>query len=70
MSDWADFSCISNNHLLMGTAHVLQLEGGKRLKRELMPDALHPNGAGMQAIAECIHDTLQLAIPNLPVIKS
>ena len=49
---------------------MAQLEGGKRLKKELMPDALHPNGAGMQAIAECIHDTLQLAIPNLPVIKT
>ena len=49
---------------------VVQLEGGKRLKRELMPGALHPSGKGMQALAECIHDSLQLAIPNLPVTKS
>ncbi|KAK9861265.1 hypothetical protein WJX84_008063 [Apatococcus fuscideae] len=47
-----------------------KLEGGKRLKKDLMPDALHPNGVGMQALADCIHDSLQLAIPNLPVTKS
>lgn len=53
-----------------GRDGLLQLEGGKRLKKEAMPDALHPNGVGMQAIADCIHDSLQLAIPNLPVVKS
>ena len=51
-------------------AAAAQLEGGKRLKKDLMPDALHPNGVGMQALADCIHDSLQLAIPNLPVTKS
>lgn len=36
------------------TTPGVQVEGGKRLKKALMPDALHPSPAGMELLAECL----------------
>jgi len=34
-----------------------------QLSQDLMPDALHPNAAGMRLLAECILPFLKLYVP-------
>ena len=38
---------------------LLQIEGGKKINVELMPDVLHPNAAGMeQMLTKCLDPSL------------
>ena len=37
---------------------TLQVEGGKRLKKAMMPDSLHPSPEGMDAFAACLRPLL------------
>ena len=38
---------------------LMQIEGGKRINVELMPDVLHPNAAGMeQMLTKCLDPAL------------
>lgn len=44
-----------------GSSHDLlpmQVEGGKRLKKNLMPDSLHPDSEGMEELAGCLRPLL------------
>jgi lysophospholipase L1-like esterase len=37
----------------------MQVEGGKRLKRAMMPDSLHPSPEGMDKLASCLQPILK-----------
>lgn len=36
----------------------MKVEGGKRLKKNLMPDSLHPSPEGMEGLAGCLRPLL------------
>ena len=39
--------------------YYVQVEGGRKINEELMPDVLHPNGAGMELmLTKCLDPAL------------
>ncbi len=57
-------NAIGNDTVSGAAQHLKEDKAAMRINRALMPDALHPEAVGMDALARCLAPVLA---PHLPV---
>ncbi len=55
-----------NDTKFRGAQHLKEDKAAMRINRALMPDALHPEAVGMDALARCLAPVLAPHLPATP----